>query len=485
MSRLLSVALVLLICLPFAGAQVTFSNSTYSAPSTTSGVTSGDFNRDGAPDMAVLSGQSDTDSFVTVFLATTPGHFPSTGANYPIHAFPQDIRTADINNDGNLDLIISFNASPILTILYGHADGSFTPGPDITLAGNVPAQGFDVGDFNHDGKIDIAAIECDSSDVCDTRALLGSGTGTFTTSYKIQMTGEARSLSARDVYGDGNLDLILIRTNEVLIFGGDGTGRFPEFTHIRPPAHCTDINVCSDSLNSVVVADFNNDQKVDFAVLQAHNCGAGCGSNDVYVYKNGGTYLFTQVFDLPIGPSAGGLLLASDLNGDGNIDLVNGNGDHWRPGNIYAQGAGNGTFTVQNNNIPQGSAQLFARDMNLDARHDVLDTIWMDNDVVLALNTSAYTNNCPPPSSATIAAKICAPTNGSTVASPVLIKASGNSPAGVVRLEVWVDGVKKYQKWNDLIEKKIALSSGSHRVTVVAVDMYVGTAKTSVTINVQ
>jgi hypothetical protein len=65
------------------------------------------------------------------------------------------------------------------------------------------------------------------------------------------------------------------------------------------------------------------------------------------------------------------------------------------------------------------------------------------------------------------------------------VKGSGNSPAGVQRLEIWVDGVKKAQRWNNQIAKRISLASGSRRITLVAVDVYKGTAKTSVTVNVQ
>src|SRR5206468_10418899 len=109
--------------------------------------------------------------------------------------------------------------------------------------------------------------------------------------YQIQITGPARSISARDLNGDGNLDLILIRTNSVLIFGGDSTGRFPTLTKFSPPAHCTDPNVCTDALDSLAVGDFNNDARLDFAVLQSHNCGSPpCGDNTVYVYKNAGSY---------------------------------------------------------------------------------------------------------------------------------------------------------------------------------------------------
>lgn len=484
MRRLPFLALALLVAVPLLKAQVSFNWTPYSVASATSGVTSGDFNRDGKPDIAVLSGDNNSDNYVTIFLATTAGHFPTTGTSYPVHPSPADIRTADINNDGKLDLIISFANRAALSIFFGNGDGTFTQGPDVTVGNPVGVRGFDVGDFNHDGNIDFAVIECDSTDVCDVRAYLGEGTGAFTAGYKIQMTGEAHSISARDLNGDGNLDLILIRTNNVLIFGGDGTGRFPEYSHITPPTHCTDPNVCADSLDSVVVADFNNDANLDFAVLQGHNCGSACGSNDVYVYKNIGDFIFGYMTDLPIGPSAGGVLLAADLNGDGNYDLVNANGAAFGSGNVYAEGSGHFTFTIKSNNIPIPSAQLIARDMNLDSRHDILATVWMDNDVSVGLNTSGYTN-CKPPSSANIAAKICAPSASTWVASPVLVTASGNSPAGIARLEIWVDGAKKYEKWNDQVNKRITLASGSHRVTVVAVDMYKGTAKTSVTINVQ
>ena len=483
MRRSLLAVFSLMLVSAFLKAQVTFNNTFYTVPDSTSGVVSGDFNRDGKPDIAVLNGQGSPE--VTIFLASTAGHYPSTGTSYALgHVYPVDIRTADINNDGNLDLVISFNSQPVLSILYGNGDGTFRAGPDFATTYNVAPQGFDLGDFNNDGNVDLAFIECDSSNICDMRAMLGNGKGGFTQSYKIQMTGAARSISARDMTGDGKLDLIMIRTTDVLLFGGDGTGRFTTFTKFTPPKYCTDSTVCVDKLDSLVVADFNNDGKLDFAVKQAHTCGSGCGSNDVYVYKNIGTYSFSRVSDVPMNTYGGGMLLAADLNGDGNYDLLNVNGDHFGPGNAYAQGSGNFTFTAKTTNLQVGGVYVSARDLNLDSRHDVLESMGMDDDVAVELNSSAYTN-CNPPSSANIAAKICTPIANASVASPVLIRASGNSPAGIQRLEVWLDGVKKYEKWNDQLAKSISMTAGSHRVTVVAVDMYKGTSKTSVTVNVQ
>jgi hypothetical protein len=64
------------------------------------------------------------------------------------------------------------------------------------------------------------------------------------------------------------------------------------------------------------------------------------------------------------------------------------------------------------------------------------------------------------------------------------LRASGNSPAGVIQLQVWVDGVKKAVKWHAQLAQKFSLSSGTHRVTVVATDKYMGTVKKSVRVTV-
>ena len=81
-------------------------------------------------------------------------------------------------------------------------------------------------------------------------------------------------------------------------------------------------------------------------------------------------------------------------------------------------------------------------------------------------------------------AKICGIANGATATAPVLVRASGNSPAGVIQLQVWIDGKKQYVKWGDQLAKTFTLASGIHRIVVVANDKYVGSAKTSVVVTV-
>ena len=81
-------------------------------------------------------------------------------------------------------------------------------------------------------------------------------------------------------------------------------------------------------------------------------------------------------------------------------------------------------------------------------------TAWL-----IGIQTGGW-KNCPPPSSANLAAKICGITDGATVTSPVRVKASGNSPAGVNQLQVWIDGKKKYVKWGDQLSRSFTLIQG-------------------------
>src|SRR3954466_13823389 len=103
MPRKLGFLFAIFLLLTGLATAVTFSGTFYSTPGPAAGVISGDFNRDGRPDIAVANGQGDTDSRVTVFLGTGSGHF-GAGVDYAVRTEPSKLLTADLNNDGALDL---------------------------------------------------------------------------------------------------------------------------------------------------------------------------------------------------------------------------------------------------------------------------------------------------------------------------------------------------------------------------------------------
>ena len=76
---------------------------------------------------------------------------------------------------------------------------------------------------------------------------------------------------------------------------------------------------------------------------------------------------------------------------------------------------------------------------------------------------------CSAPSSNGV--HICAPTNGSTVSSPVVVKAASTVAGTIARMELWVDGVKKYTATSSKqLNTTISLAAGSHRFSVFAIN---------------
>jgi hypothetical protein len=179
---------------------------------------------------------------------------------------PSWIGTGDFNSDGKQDLAIVNTTSETITILQGDGFGGFTPmtgSPFATLAYPVSAA---VGDFNGDGKADLAVISGTDNVVS---ILLNNGTG-FAVSGSPYTTGMSPSaIAVSDFNGDGKQDLVISNGNEntATILIGDGTGGFS----VGPQSPVTDLS----SPASVAIADFNGDGTQDLAIT---NVGGGSTS---------------------------------------------------------------------------------------------------------------------------------------------------------------------------------------------------------------
>jgi hypothetical protein len=159
----------------------------------------------------------------------------------------------DFNGDGKLDLAVSMDIPSVVSILLGNGDGTFQAGIDTALT--CPCTSLSVADLNRDGNLDLVLDTWPE----DVTVLLGKGDGTFQPAVNYAMPKDVGYLAVSDFNGDGNPDLAVLIGNDgdaVSIMLGNGDGSFqPEvfFSAGVTPGF-------------ISVGDFNGDGKPDLAI---------------------------------------------------------------------------------------------------------------------------------------------------------------------------------------------------------------------------
>lgn len=163
-----------------------------------------DVNGDGQPDLVVANFGSNT---VGILLGNGDGTFKKV-VTYPAGFSPISVAVADVNGDGKPDLVIANNQSNgSVGVLLGNGDGTFASIVNYGSGGFAP-QSVAVADLNGDGKPDVLVSNSSSNNV---GVLLGNGDGTFRAPL-IYSTGGNQPLSVAiaDVNGDGKPDLVVV-----------------------------------------------------------------------------------------------------------------------------------------------------------------------------------------------------------------------------------------------------------------------------------
>jgi hypothetical protein len=278
----------------------------------------GDFDGDRKLDLmhAVIPlGGGSTPPRTTVLLGNGDGTFRA-GAAADVYSFR--LAVADFNNDGKLDAVTSGTpAGPGL--MLGRGDGTFAVS-SIPLAGSHSYEAFVTGDFNGDGKVDLAASRNQSSlgEPNQVIVLAGRGDGTFAgpAAYPLP-TGQPVSsmyLATGDLDGDGKADLVATdpyrRLISVLLNKGDGTFAGVPDAPIEVPA-ATGVSYSGQP----AVADFNGDGLGDLVMPNG-------ADNTVRVRLGRGDGTFMPDARSPVAPMPGAGLVVTDLNGDGFPDVA-------------------------------------------------------------------------------------------------------------------------------------------------------------------
>jgi hypothetical protein len=264
---------------------------TYSLPNFCSSIAAADLNNDGNLDLvAVASGQ------YAVLLGNGDGSFQAP-VIYFFSGFgsPTTLVIADFNGDHKLDLALPAGGQTVV-VLLGNGDGTFgSPSYIFDGDGGVIVS----ADFNGDGKPDIAEAGSSGSAI-----LLGDGDGTFQpASFPVTTPFPENLLVTGDLNGDGKADLIAGpagQTSEPLLGNGDGT-----FTALSQFSQSTNI-----------LADINGDGIPDALGIHGSNLTVSLGNGD----GTFGPYIIVG-YGFALG-AFGNFTSVADLNGDGKPDLI-------------------------------------------------------------------------------------------------------------------------------------------------------------------
>jgi FG-GAP-like repeat len=265
------------------------------------GVTAGDFNHDGKADLAVFSNTAAQTVTMGIYYGNGDGTFNS-GPQYTVgngNYFERQVIAADLNGDGNLDLVATCSTSSIISavcIQMGNSDGTFQPYVAYALTGTVSGseESIAVGDFNNDGIPDVVAASAPNIGLGAVGVALGNGDGTLKVATVYSVINDPRQLVIGDLNGDGNLDVAVesYSGNFVGIFlgKGDGTlGHMQQMPGVSGPF-------------SLAIGDFNHDGKLDLAVGDAGdfvmNIMHGRGNGSFHAPVTYGTYSYPQTISV-------------------------------------------------------------------------------------------------------------------------------------------------------------------------------------------
>jgi len=277
-------------------------------------VAAGDFNHDGAADLAVATDDLTvfpTQTVVSVFRNNGSGQL--LGADrYPLHGFfPECIEAADVTNDGILDLIVCHSTvdsgEGLLSVLTGRAtggapNGSFDSGVDIKV-GTTPAT-IAVGDVDGDGLSDVVV-----ADSARQRVFLLYGTGNatlFAPPVDLLDVAAPSAVRMRSAPGDRLPEILVasLASNQVSILRQTAARVFAAPVALAVGQPTSDMGV----------ADFDGDGITDLALLSPIG-----GKLNIWYGTANGSFSFAEAVSVD---DAANSLAVADLNGDGKPDVA-------------------------------------------------------------------------------------------------------------------------------------------------------------------
>jgi len=336
-----------------ATSSLVFGSSSIAGTTSPISLVTADFNHDGIADLAVIDTASNSCTYqdhgqgsIVILLGNGDGAFTKKSTlclDDDLGISPQrQILAADLNQDGNVDLVIvelaqyDLGAQP--RAYYGNGDGTFGAPTGLGLDSDIIA-GLAVGGFYNNGQLSVADSEVDDYGLFYLYLLPELD--------ELSFNNGLGTLNVGDFNGDGVLDVAMNGAEAVFLNAGSGN-----FTRLSDNALAG---------TPTVSGDFNGDGIPDFA---------SPNGNSISVVLGNGDGTFTQKTGQPTSAQTNVSLITADVNGDGILDLAV--IDSTNVVSIWL-GNGDGTFQAPVDSTGRGDG-IVAADFNGDGKIDLAVT---------------------------------------------------------------------------------------------------------------
>lgn len=286
----------------------------YNFPGHSANLSAGDIDNDGHLDILVAS--SFTDDVISVFRNDGEGNY-SECERITFFDWP-DAKLADLDGDGNLDIIAASYIDDKIGWYKNHGNGNFYPLEyhSINSSINTPRD-IEVHDMDNDGDLDVIFHY---SPLLPHRVYIaynnGSGSFNSSTTLPVDMSNYAiRSIAIGDIDGDGNADVLCGKSGELSWFRNlNNTG----FTDEIPLSD----DLAADYVHGLDLMDYDHDGDDDVFFGTINYTNGQVSSTEVGMFESHGDSTFADKVVIATNTFNQGEIVHKDMDLDGDFDLV-------------------------------------------------------------------------------------------------------------------------------------------------------------------
>ncbi len=336
-----------------------------------SSIIEGDFDLDGKLDVASTS--FNTDLVIVGRNTSSNGIASFSNANFFGTVNPIAIKTADINNDGLLDLLVAGYAFNVVYVFKNTSTvGNINFASPVAFGTGSTPRKLTIGDLDNDGKMDIISSNQGDNTISVLRNTSTTVSITFATKVDYATASSPEGICIGDMDNDGKID-VLVANNSA----SSSVSLFKNISTIGSIALNPKIDYTTGGFPwEVAVADMDNDGKLDII-------SSNTGPNTVSILKNTTTTSLSFSANVEFGTTSSPRGLAiNDVDTDGKPDIVTVNNFSGSQACVLKNTSTTGNInfnTFVSYNVGGGAVGVAVADFNLDGLADIMTANSVNN----------------------------------------------------------------------------------------------------------